>query len=223
MRGRGIAVVVALLALPGSASAHRPGPDILYAAPPRAPQLENTGVWRAPPILVSGASAYRNGEFLYQDFLYDDHGAAGVPDQASANFEGSFLFSPVEGTFSYPTDPAYKDNAADLVELRVRPTAEGTAFRVTLNTLLDPARVAFTIALGSSPATVAWPHGAGVISPAQLFLTVHGRAAELRDAATGAPRAPAPSVDVDLSRRQIEVTVPHAAWDPRRGTVRMAA
>src|SRR3954451_6666701 len=52
----------------------RPGPDLLYADPVVAPQLTNAGVWRADPILVSGASAYRDGEFLYQDYLYDDHG-----------------------------------------------------------------------------------------------------------------------------------------------------
>ncbi len=77
---------MAVLALSGAATAAaswdrqtgpRPGPDILYAPKPRAPQLENAGVWRAKPILVSGASAYRDGEFLYQDFLYDDHGARG--------------------------------------------------------------------------------------------------------------------------------------------------
>jgi hypothetical protein len=209
--------------LPHVASGHRPGPDILYAPPPRAPQLENTGVWRAPPILVSGASAYRDGEWLYQDFLYDDHGAAGVPDPNDANFESQFLFSPWAGTFTYPDGPAYARNAADLVELRVRPLTDATAFRVTLNTLTDPSLVGFTVALGSSPAPLAWPHGAGVSSPAELFLTVHGRTAELTDAATGAVRSPAPSVSVDLARRQIEVRVPHAAWDPRTRSVRMAA
>ena len=40
------------------------------------PQLENRAPWRAKPILVSGASAYRNGEFVYQDFLFDNRGAA---------------------------------------------------------------------------------------------------------------------------------------------------
>src|SRR5437762_2452757 len=35
----------------------RPGPEILYSEPAIAPQLENTGPWRAPPILVSGAEA----------------------------------------------------------------------------------------------------------------------------------------------------------------------
>src|SRR3954453_22150423 len=71
------------LAAPGSlyrGPGPRPGPDILYAAPAPAPQLTNAGPWQAPPILVSGATAYRQGEFLYQDFLYDDHGARVVRD-----------------------------------------------------------------------------------------------------------------------------------------------
>src|SRR5207248_1801951 len=63
-----------------SGAGPRPWPDVLYGAPAVAAQLENVGVWSAPPILVSGASAYRGGEFLYQDFLYDDHGAAEIPD-----------------------------------------------------------------------------------------------------------------------------------------------
>src|SRR2546425_12416824 len=60
----------------------RPGPDILYAPGATAPQLTNAGVWKAAPILVSGASAYRSGEYLYQDYLYDDHGAHEAPDPA---------------------------------------------------------------------------------------------------------------------------------------------
>ena len=212
--------------LPRVASGHRPGPDVLYAPPPRAPQLENTGVWRAEPILVSGATAYRDGEFLYQDFLYDDHGAAGVPaalDPAATTFETKFLFSPWRGTFTYPADPAYARNAADIVELRVKPLADATVFRLTLNTLIDPALVGFTVALGSSPVSRPWPRGAGVSSSAELFLTAHGHTAELVDAATGIVRGPRPSVAVDVLRRQVEVRVPHGAWDPGRRTVRMAA
>jgi hypothetical protein len=37
--------------------APRPGPDILYRPPAKAPQLQNSGIWHAKPILVSGASA----------------------------------------------------------------------------------------------------------------------------------------------------------------------
>ncbi|MFL5912254.1 MAG: glucodextranase DOMON-like domain-containing protein, partial [Gaiellaceae bacterium] len=159
-QGRIVALILVALALPGVASAHRPGPDILYELPAQAPQLENTGPWQAPPILVSGATAYRGGEFLYQDYLYDDHGAAGVPDLNNPVGAKAFLFSPPAGTFTYPTNPVYANNAADLVEFRVRPLADATAFRVTLNTLKDPDRTAFTIALGSSAAPVPWPHGA---------------------------------------------------------------
>src|SRR3954454_18220508 len=63
--------------LPSVASGPRPGPDILYEPPATAPKLTNAGISKAPPILVSGTTAYRDGELLYQDFLYDDHGANG--------------------------------------------------------------------------------------------------------------------------------------------------
>ncbi|MBW3620315.1 MAG: dienelactone hydrolase family protein [Actinobacteria bacterium] len=207
--------------LPSIGSGHRPGPDALYLPPPRAPQLENTGPWQADPILVSGTEAYRDGEWVYQDFLFDDHGATGVPTPRGDPYGTSTnLYSPSAGTFLYPTDPVYAHNAADLVELRVRPLDDATAFRVTLNTLLDPERTGFTIALGDGPAAE-WPHGAGVSSPAGSFLTVHGTTAELLDAATGDAVTPPPAATVDLERRQIEVRVPHAAWDPDTGTVRL--
>ena len=200
----------------------RPGPAQLYAAPPVAPQLENTGIWQAPPILISGASAYRCGEFLYQDWLYDDRGAAGLPDPNDPHDATAYLFSPKAGTLTYPSDPAYANNAADLVELRVRPLADATAFRVTLNTLIDPALVAFTIALGDSPSPVDWPYAAGVSSPAALFLSVTGGSVELLDAASGAV-IEGPSLQIDQERRQFEILVPHSAWQPGTQTVRIAA
>lgn len=206
-----------------SGPAPRPGPDLLYAAPPRAPQLENTGIWRANPILISGASAYRRGEFLYQDFLYDDRGANGTlfdPTDARRSNEN---FSRANGTYTYPTDTAYAGNAADIVELRVKPHSNYTAFRVTLNSLLDAERVGFTIAIGESATPRAFPFGANVSAPAQYFLTVHGDQAILTDAATGAVMSPAPTVSIDMTRRQFEVRVPTTAWNPGRNVVRLAA
>lgn len=197
----------------------RPGPAVLYAAAPAAPQLQNTGVWEAAPILVSGAQAYRAGEWLYQDFLNDDHGATGGKDNNDPFGTSAHLYSPTGGTFTYPTDPVYARNAADLVELRVRPVPGATAFRVTLNSLKDPARSAFTLALGSSSAALAWPHGAGVRSPAKVFVTWHGTTAEVLDAATGKALGPA-TAQVDLARRQISVRVPHATFNPGRGSLR---
>src|SRR4029077_2165528 len=72
--------------LPSVSSGARPGPDLLYAPAPAAPQLENAGGWKAAPILVSGAEAYRDGEFLYQDFLFDDHGGTGSADDPNDPF-----------------------------------------------------------------------------------------------------------------------------------------
>ncbi len=205
--------------LPVVASGPRPGPDILYAAAPVAPQLSNAGPWRAEPILVSGASAYRDGEFLHQDFLFDDRGARGDAD--SDDPWSGIAYKPHAGTMTYPDDPAYANNAADLVEFRVKPLPTETALRITVNSL-HPTATAFIVAIGSSAKPVQWPYRAGVASPASLFLTVHGPWARLSNAA-GATVGPAPAVNLDIERKQFDVRIPHAAWDPGRGTVRLAA
>ncbi len=224
---------LAALALPGTAIAAgdslyqgpgpQPGPNILYSAPATAPQLENAGDWNAKPILISGASAYRQGEFLYQDYLYDDHGARGASRDPGDPRISNDSFSLPNGTYTYPTNPAYANNAADLVELRVKPVPSATNFRITLNSLTDPSLVATTIAIGSSPEPRAFPYGANATAPAQFFLTVHGDHADLRRAATGQLVTPAPQVSISLRRRQIRVLVPHQAWNPGEQTVRLAA
>ncbi|MGH3355569.1 MAG: hypothetical protein ACRDOJ_06695, partial [Nocardioidaceae bacterium] len=62
--------------LPSVDSGAAPGPDVLYAPAPAAPQLENRDPrFTAEPLLVSGNEAYADGEYLYQDYLYDDYGA----------------------------------------------------------------------------------------------------------------------------------------------------
>src|SRR5215218_938016 len=91
----------------------RPGPDILYAPPADAPQLHNSGPWQAEPILVSGAGSYRDGEYVYQDFLYDDHGASSGQRDPDDPRTGNDTFSQPNGTYTYPTDPVYAQNAAD--------------------------------------------------------------------------------------------------------------
>src|SRR5439155_791627 len=142
---------------------------------------------------------------------------------------GGNLFSKPNGTYTYPTDPAYANDAADVVELRVKPLSDATAFRLTLNTLKDASLVAFSIAIGGTPGVLtSFPAGANVQAPADPFLTMHpagtGMAGDLVDAATGQPvGGPAPLVAVDTGRRQIEVRVPHAAWNPGSQVVRLAA
>jgi pimeloyl-ACP methyl ester carboxylesterase len=216
--------------LPGSAP--QPGPPILYEPPAAAPQLENApgSVWHASPLLVSGASAIRAGEFLYQGYLYDDHGAKEVADPnnpMTSNPEdrsGGDLFSAPDGTYDYPSGAHYDENAANLIEFRVKRVTKATAFRITLNTLEDPNLVATAIAIGGTEGqSHPFPFGANVSAPAQLFVTVHGTKAVITNAASGKTVSPAPSVSVDLLRRQITVVVSHKAWNPGRSMVRLAA
>ena len=184
-------------------------------------------MWHAAPILISGAEAYREHEFLYQGFLYDDHGAHEQLDPSDPRISTA-TFSQPNGTYTYPTNPAYSGNAANLVEFRVKPLARATAFRITLNTMRDPELIAFTVALGSreSPARP-FPFGAHVRAPARLFLTVHPNAndkrlvATLRSATGRRTHGPSPAVKVDIHRRQIQVLIPHRAWNPRTRVVRM--
>src|SRR5579864_6983770 len=192
------------------------GPSILYAPPATAPQLANSGVWTAPPLLVSGAHAYVGGEFLYQDFLYDDSGANGrIPDPTDKRISAN-SFSSYTGTYSYPTDARYGGNAADLVELRVKPLTDSTAFRITLTRLADPSLVAATIAIGTSSSPLrAFPFGAGAAGQADHFLTVHGTTAQLDSTPV--------AVSIDQNAAQIDVTIPHAVWDPGSSVVRLTA
>ena len=227
-----IAIVLAAAALPAVAQAAsslyrgpapRPGPAMLYRKPAASPQLANRGVWHAKPILVSGASAYRRGEFLYQDFIYDDHGARGTARDSGDPRTSGDTFSAPNGTYTYPTGARYANNAADLLELRVKPLRRATAFRISLNTLKAPSLVATTIAIGNSKQPAAFPFGANASAPAKLFLTVHGKTATLQGAADGKRVGPAPGVSISKRRRQIQVLVSHRAWNPGRKKVRLAA
>lgn len=175
----------------------RPGPAILYRPLRTAPQLQNTGPWRAAPLMVSGATAYRDGEYLYQDWLLDDRG------------------------LSYPDDPKYGGNAADLVEVRVRLLRDATAFRITYNTMIDPGAVASTIWLGDSRAAQAMPHGAGATARASVFVTAHGCAGDAVRAADGRRLTGEVQVMTDHLRRQVEVRVPFTHYDPRGSTARV--
>jgi hypothetical protein len=206
----------------------RPGPNLLYSKAKASPQLANAGIWKAQPILVSGTTAYRRGEFLYQDYLYDDNGAHLTVDPNDPRTAGN-LFSKQNGTYTYPTDKAYASNAADFVELRAKPLKTATAFRVTLNTLKDPSRVAFSIGIGGRKGKLRdFPFGANVRAPATLFLTVHPRGkklvADLNRASSGKRvKGKAPKVSLSRKRRQIEVRISHAQWNPGRRSARLWA
>ncbi len=138
--------------------APRPGPDILYRPPAQAPQLENGGIWRAEadPDLRRERLPRRASSSTRTSSTTTTAPAAQSATRAILA-PGSDTFSRPNGTYTYPTNPVYANNAADLVELRVKPLANATAFRITLNTLKDPASVATTIAIGGSAAAPPLP------------------------------------------------------------------
>jgi len=221
---------LAAAASPGSTGAFgepfsQPGPPILYRAPAHAPQLQNTGIWHAKPILVSGTHAYRDGEYLYQDYLYDDHGARFTKDPNDPR--GNNDFSAPNGTYTYPTGIANAD-AADFVEVRVKPLAHATAFRFTMNSLAGShPDIGISVALGGQPGkTYDFPFGADTVAPADEFLTIHPAGkrmvVDVTNAGTEHPRAQL-TADVDVTRRQITTLVPNGLWDPGHATARIAA
>lgn len=234
MRRAAAAVVLLCACAPAHAASlytgpgPKPGPKLLYRKAFVSPQLTNAKPFRAKPILISGATAYRQGEFLYQDWLFDDNGARGTTDPGDPRNPGN-LFSKQNGTVTYPSAKAYAENAADLVELRVKPVKGATLFRVTLNTMNDPSLVAFTIALGGKAGTThEFPYGAGVVAPADQFLTVHPDGKKLVGDLIVAPTGKSNpggrvGVRVDRARRQITVRLPRAMYDPGRRTLRLAA
>ncbi|WP_254839470.1 prolyl oligopeptidase family serine peptidase [Natronomonas marina] len=193
----------------------RPGPDALYGDNPTPPQLENGFGWDADPLLVAGHDAYVDGEYLYQDYVYDDHGAdtRSVFDQQPEGHTMGGFYSRATGDYRYPSDPdRYGYNAADLLEFRARPTDEGIAYRITLNTMLEPDAAAVAIGVDteadpddeSGARRTDWGYGLGELgAPVDHRLVTWGTGAELDGDPLDDDR-----LDVDVRRQQIEVEVP---------------
>lgn len=224
------ALIVLLTTLPtgaGGASLPKvkegppPGPAALYAPPATSPALTNGDGWHARPIMVSGAAAYRSGEFVYQDYLYDDYGAntTDLPFQPPEPRPPSteVIFGSQTGDVVYPTDEdRYGYNAADLVELRVDLRRNTVAYRLTLNTALDGGATAIAIGIDTDGGDEVsdWGHGLGALGPLDLehVLYTDGTSADL----DGVPV----EVSADLDTNQIDVRAPRSLLEPGSATWR---
>ena len=211
--------------LPSVTTGERPGPPALYAPAPDAPELSVQAPFRASPLLVSGSEAYRDGEYLYQDYLFDDRGADTAASEGRAG-AGDDIAAGTAGDVRYPTAKRYANNAADLVELRVKPTADEVVYRITLATALDPGAAVVGIGIDTDRSggfAVAWPRGAGISSPGlDSFITAWGTGGEVGPAAVGSPAAtalPAGAVSMDTRTNQMTIRVPRRLLDPKPGAV----
>lgn len=201
--------------LPTVTSGVRPGPPVLYAAAPKAPQLENRNPrFAAAPLLVSGTEAYVGGEFVHQDYLYDDYGPDSDLQRGGSTSERS-------GDLEYPADPTLAGNGADIVEVRVAPGASDVVYRITLNSLqrTDAAVVALAFDTDRNAVTgsSSLPGDPGAPFPGtDQVLTVWGSGAEHTAlSATGARKTTPVAVNADLEANQLTVTVPRSVSDPR--------
>lgn len=102
------------------------------AASPAAP-----AGWSGEPPLLAGTGRYDRGEWIYNDYVFDDYGADTLPASGQPNVVS---LAPTVGDARYPVGEAYADNAADIAEVRVRRAGAGSEdleVLVTLQTLVD--------------------------------------------------------------------------------------
>ena len=199
--------------LPAVTSGALPGPEVLYAPAPVAPQLENRDPrFVAPPLLVSGAEAYVNGEYLYQDYLYDDYGS-------DTDGLGATPLSARAGDVNYPTDTArYGNNAADLVEFRIKASPTEVAYRITLNTLLAAdstiVAIAFDTDRNAATGVSTLPRDPGAPFPGtDEVIFAWGTGAEHVKFAPTTVTTPL-AFTTDLEANQITITVPRSVSNP---------
>ena len=92
--------------------------------------------WSGRAPLVAGTSRYDRGEWIYNDFVFDDYGA----DTGSWGQPNVVSLAGTSGDARYPVGDEFAGNAADIVEVRARP-AKGRSgdleVRVSLQTILD--------------------------------------------------------------------------------------
>lgn len=166
-----------------------------------------------------GVGRLAGGALFWTDFLYDDHGATGIP------IGDLKIQAPPRGTYVYPDGPA-AGNGADIFRVAIGLTETHTWWRIDWNTLLDASIPVALFAFDTGPARTAsedWPAGAGVRSKGiDTALLVSASGAALIDLATQV-RTPVEH-SVDKQSRSFVAQVPRSLAEPTGSwTVRLAA
>ncbi|MGH9136722.1 MAG: prolyl oligopeptidase family serine peptidase, partial [Acidimicrobiales bacterium] len=128
---------------------------------------------------VAGTVDLCDGELVYRDYVYDDHGATLTP-QFAGPFEGLYAFRPgfLDAYGQHPpmgaadlplrlvpgVVPESRDNTADLVGLRLRVDGDALQVSAELNTMFDPGRTVVVVGIDtdddlSTVAGSSWPGG----------------------------------------------------------------
>src|SRR3954449_2065581 len=104
--------------------------------------------WKAEPAWIANEGVYRQHELVYQDYLYDDHGAnTDGFDRMDAPFgvAGPDTQTPTDprlspaplinwaGDFTYPSsDGTHVDDVGDLTEFRVAADKQAVHYRIRM-------------------------------------------------------------------------------------------
>jgi pimeloyl-ACP methyl ester carboxylesterase len=166
-----------------------------------------------------GAGRIAGGALFWTDFLYDDHGAMGLP-------VGDLkIQAPPRGTYIYPDGPAAR-NGADIFRVAIGLTETHTWWRIDWNTLLDASVPIALFTFDTERAAAMsgeWPLGAGVRSAGiDLALLVSGSGAQLMDLTTQVVTPV--EYSVDMQSRSFLAQVPRSLVEPTGSwAVRLAA
>ncbi len=106
--------------------------------------------WKGTATGWGGTATSDRHEWIHQDFVYDDYGA----NTCSCGQPNVISLVGTTGDHRYPDGDRYRDNAADIVEVRLRARGERVAVRVMLSTLVDPAVPALYVAADGNERTV---------------------------------------------------------------------
>jgi hypothetical protein len=138
---------------PAHADSGQPAPE-KHAAPPAVDgDLRD---WTGVAPGAAGQSATSAGEFIYQDYLYDDAGAKTGSGGDNRDFRGS---AAPQGSYKYPNDrTGCATNCADLFQFRAALDGDRVTMLVRLNTLLREESTVAAIAIGTHGSTAAAPH-----------------------------------------------------------------
>ncbi len=197
--------------------------------------------WKAEPAMISNVGVYRGHEFVYQDYIHDDHGPntdgidhLDLPFGASGpdpNDPTNLRLSPAPqtnwaGDFMYAAPGNHMDDVADLIEFRVAADATDVHYRFRLGdmTAADSSVIAICVDEDldrSNGITQAWPFGAGLTQQlgCEHLYTIYGTGGAITDVAgnTTDLAAAGGAVTADVDNALIDVRVPRSVADPGTG------
>jgi hypothetical protein len=201
--------------------------------------------WRAQPAMISNVGVYREHEFVYQDYIYDDHGAntdgkdrfdapLGTPgpdpsDPVNPRFSPAPLVN-FAGDFTYAAASGHMANVADLIEFRAAADAGNVYFRFRLGDMTAPDSAVVGVCVDEDDSLItglaAWPLEAKLNEQlgCDHFYTVYGTGAKVTDAAGTRDLVElGGAVAADVDEAVIDVRIPRSVADPGNGRWRIFA